>query len=188
VETKPSRAELLKLLARESYVEREVTLSSGQAADFYIDCRRTLYLPHGAYLVGELMLDLIAPTGIQLIGGLAAAALPVTDAIIAAAYRRGIGLAGFFVRKETKPHGLQQRIEGAFKPGKVTAVVDDTITTGGSSLDAVAALREAGADVTAAFAVVDRGAGASEAFARAGLSYSYLFTSDEVAAAAKSPK
>jgi orotate phosphoribosyltransferase len=136
--------------------------------------------------VGELMLDLITPARIELIGGLAAAALPVTDAIIGAAYRHKIDLAGFFVRKETKQHGLQQRIEGAFKAGKITAVVDDTITTGGSSLDAVSALRAAGAVVEAAFSVVDRGAGASEAFARAGLSYAYLFTSDEIVAVARS--
>jgi orotate phosphoribosyltransferase len=186
METKPSRNELLKLLARESYVERDVTLSSGQAASFYIDCRRTLYIPEGAFLVGELMLDLITPAQIEQIGGLAAAALPVTDAIIGAAYRRKIELRGFFVRKETKQHGLQQRIEGAFRPGKTAAVVDDTITTGGSSLEAVGALRAAGAVVKAAFAVVDRGAGATEAFARAGLSYGYLFTSDEVVAAAES--
>ncbi|HEY2664019.1 MAG TPA: orotate phosphoribosyltransferase [Candidatus Binataceae bacterium] len=186
METKPSRDELLKLLARESYVEREVTLSSGQTANFYIDCRRTLYIPRGAFLVGELMLELIRPAGIELIGGLAAAALPVTDAIIGAAYRHKVDLAGFFVRKETKQHGLQQRIEGVFRLGKITAVVDDTITTGGSSLEAVSALREAGAVVEAAFGVVDRGAGASEAFARAGLNYTYLFTSDEVVAAAES--
>lgn len=186
METKPSRNELLKLLARESYVERDVTLSSGQAASFYIDCRRTLYIPQGAFLIGELMLDLITAARVEQIGGLAAAALPVTDAIIGAAYRHQTELRGFFVRKETKQHGLQQRIEGAFRPGRITAVVDDTITTGGSSLEAVGVLREAGAVVKAAFAVVDRDAGASEAFARAGLSYAFLFSSDEVVAAAGS--
>ena len=86
------------------------------------------------------------------------------------------------MRKETKQHGLQQIIEGAFKPGLKTAVIDDTITTGGSSLQAVAAMREAGANVIAAIALVERGEGAVEAFARAGLKYSWVFTAEEVRA------
>lgn len=174
------RTELLKLLARESYFERELTLASGRASNFYIDCKRTLYLPRGAYLSGELMLDLVMAEGIAQIGGMAAGALPVTDAIINAAHRRGCNITGFFVRKETKAHGLQQQIEGAFRKDRVTAVIDDTITTGGSSLQAVAAMRAAGASVRAAFALVERGEGAADAFAREGLRYVYLFTAEEV--------
>jgi orotate phosphoribosyltransferase len=100
--------------------------------------------------------------------------------VIAAAHRHGANLRGFFVRKETKQHGLQQMIEGAFKPGLKTAVIDDTITTGGSSLQAVAAMREAGGVVTTALTLVERGEGAVEAFARAGLKYSWVFTAEEV--------
>src|ERR1700687_3661424 len=107
------RSELLAMLARESYFERQLTLASAA----------------------------------EQIGGMPAGALPVTDAVMAAAHRNGVDLRGFFVRKETKQHGLQQIVEGAFKPGLKTAVIDDTITTGGSSLQAVAAMREAGANV-----------------------------------------
>jgi orotate phosphoribosyltransferase len=177
------RTELLQLLARESYFERELTLASGRASNFYIDCKRTLYLPRGAHLAGELMLALVMAEGVTQIGGMAAGALPVTDAIISAAHRRGYDLTGFFVRKETKPHGLQQQIEGAFKKDRSTAVIDDTITTGGSSLQAVAAMRAAGATVGVAFALVERGEGAAEAFAREDLRYVYLFTAEEVRAA-----
>jgi orotate phosphoribosyltransferase len=177
------RTELLKLLARESYFERELTLASGRASNFYIDCKRTLYLPRGAHLAGELMLDLVMAEGVAQIGGMAAGALPVTDAIINAAHRRGYDITGFFVRKETKAHGLQQLIEGAFKQDRSTAVIDDTITTGGSSLQAVAAMRAAGATVRVAFALVERGEGAAEAFAREGLRYIYLFNAEEVRAA-----
>src|SRR5277367_3372464 len=130
------REELLTLLVRESYFERELTLASGRASNFYIDCKRTLYLPRGAYLAGELMLELVMADGVAQIGGMAAGALPVTDAIISAAHRRGYDLTGFFVRKEMKAHGLQQQIEGAFKKERTTGVIDDTITTGGSSLQA----------------------------------------------------
>ena len=177
------RQELLEMLAAHAYVERELTLTSGRSSTYYIDCKRVLYLPAGAHLCGELMLDLALAARIEQLGGMAAGALPVTDAVIAAAYRYGANLTGFFVRKETKAHGLQQRIEGAFKPGLVTAVIDDTITTGGSSLDAVAAIRGAGAKVSVALALVDRGEGAAEAFSREGLSYSFLFTSEEIRAA-----
>jgi orotate phosphoribosyltransferase len=177
------RSELLTMLARESYFERELTLTSGRASGYYIDCKRTLYLPRGAYLAGEAVLDLVRAAGVEQLGGMAAGALPVTDAAIAAAHRHGVALRGFFVRKETKAHGLQQQIEGAFNKQLKTAVVDDTITTGGSSLQAVAVLREAGANVTHAMALVERGEGAADAFARAGLEYSYVFLAEEVRAA-----
>jgi orotate phosphoribosyltransferase len=175
-----AREELLTILSRESYFERELTLSSGRRSKYYIDCRRTLYLGRGAYLAGELMLDLVVAQGVEQIGGMATGALPIIGAVIGAAYRRGIDITGFFVRKESKPHGLQQQIEGAFRPDRLTGVLDDTVTTGASSLAAATAAREAGARVGAAFALVDRGEGASEAFARAGLTYVYLFTAEEL--------
>ena len=182
------RAELLTILARESYFERELTLASGRASSYYIDCKRTLYLPRGAYLAGEAVFELVMGEGIEQLGGMAAGALPVTDAVIAAAHRHGAAnLRGFFVRKETKQHGLQQIVEGAFKPGLKTAVIDDTITTGGSSLQAVAAIRDAGGVVTTAFALVERGEGAVKAFAAAGLKYSWIFTAEEVRAENGSP-
>ena len=177
------RSELLAMLARESYFERQLTLSSGRASNYYVDCKRTLYLPRGAYLAGEAVFELVMSAGVEQLGGMAAGALPVTDAVIAAAHRHGAAkLRGFFVRKETKQHGLQQIVEGAFKPGLKTAVIDDTITTGGSSLQAVAAMRDAGAVVIAAFALVERGEGAVDAFAAAGLKYSWVFTAEEVRA------
>jgi orotate phosphoribosyltransferase len=179
------RAALLELLARHSYLERELTLASGRRSNYYVDCKRTLYLPLGARLAGELMLDLVLARGVRQLGGMAAGALPVTDAIIVAASYRGADLRGFFVRKETKAHGLQQQIEGAFDPSLLTGVIDDTITTGGSTLTALGALRAAGAAVSAAFALVDRGEGADAAFAKEGLTYSWLFTAEEVRRAAR---
>ena len=103
-------------------------------------------------------------------------------ALIVAAHNRGANLRGFFVRKEMKAHGLQQQIEGAFRKDLRAAVIDDTITTGGSSLQAADALRAAGATVTNAFALVDRGEGAAAAFVAAGLKYRWLYTAEEVRA------
>ncbi len=178
------RKTLLELLARHSFFQRELTLASGRQSNYYIDCKRTLYLPAGARLAGELMLDLVLAQGVRQLGGMAAGALPVIDATIVAASYRNVDLRGFFVRKETKAHGLQQQIEGAFDPALPTGVIDDTITTGGSTLAALAAVRAAGATVKAAFALVDRGEGAGDAFAKEGLTYSWLFTAEEVRHAA----
>jgi orotate phosphoribosyltransferase len=178
------RAELLSILVREAYVERRVTLSSGKTSDYYLDCRRAIFLPRAAFLVGELMLDMVIAAGAAQVGGMAVAAVPITDAIIAAAYRHGVELRGFFVRKEAKAHGMQQTIEGAFRAGLKTAVVEDTVTTGGSSLQAVAALRGGGAEVTAALALVDRGEGGAEAFAREGIAYRWIFAAGEIRSAA----
>jgi orotate phosphoribosyltransferase len=179
------RAELLRILAAESYVERDLTLTSGRSSNFYVDCKRTLYLPRGAYLAGELMLELVSTHRIEQIGGMAVGALPLTDAIIAAACRHSVDITGFFVRKETKAHGLQQKVEGAFRKERRTAVLDDAITTGGSTLDALAAVRAAGAAVISALALVDRNEGGREAFAREGLSYAWIFSADEIRAAAR---
>jgi|SRR5580658_4842439 orotate phosphoribosyltransferase len=182
------RSELLAMLARESYFERELTLTSGRGSNYYIDCKRTLYLPRGFYLAGEAVLELVTRAGVAQIGGMAAGAIPVTDAAIAAAYRHGVEVRGFFVRKEIKAHGLQQQIEGAFRTGATTAVLEDAVTTGGSSLAAVEAMRAAGGQVLAAITLVERAEGAVDAFRRAGLEYSWVFLAEEVRAAAKAMK
>ncbi|HXW83537.1 MAG TPA: hypothetical protein VEJ86_03970, partial [Candidatus Binataceae bacterium] len=127
------RTELIEILARESYFQRKVTLASGRTSDYYLDCRRAIFIPRAAFLVGELMIELVRAANVAQIGGMAVAAVPVTDAIIAAAYRHNLDLRGFFVRKEQKQHGMQQLIEGAFRPAVRTAVVEDAVTTGGSS-------------------------------------------------------
>ncbi len=179
------RTELIDILVRECYFEREVTLSSGKKSDYYLDCRRAIFLPRAAFLIGELMFELATASGVDQIGGMAVAAIPVTDAIISAAYRHGVDLRGFFVRKETKAHGMQQRIEGAFRPGLKTAVLDDAITTGGSTLDALACVRQAGANVIAALTVVDRDEGGGDALRREGLKFNWIVTGDEIRAAAR---
>lgn len=181
-----SRDELIQILVREAYVERQVTLASGKISDYYLDCRPVMLLPRGSYLAGELMLDLIAAEGIEQISGMAVAAIPVISSIIAAAYRRNIPLRGSFVRKETKSHGMQKRIEGAFKPELKTAVLDDAVTTGGSTLEALALLREAGAKVTHSFALVDRNEGGREALTNAGVTYQFVIDANEIRAAARS--
>src|SRR5262249_56871282 len=154
-------------VVREAYFERQVTLSSGKLSDYYLDCRPAMFLPRGMFLVGELMLESVSAAGVAQIGGMAVAAIPVISAIIAAGYRHDIKLQGCFVRKETKAHGMQKRIEGAFRPELKTAVLDDTITTRASTPEALAALRGTGANMTHSFALVERNEGGREALCAA---------------------
>ena len=173
------RRALLELILAVSYEKRAVTLSSGKPSDFYLDLRTTTLRPLGQKLVGELLLaQLMGGPRVEAIGGMVVAAVPVVTAVLAAAAHHdpGTKLLGFFVRKEAKKHGLGKQIEGAFAPGQTVALVEDTMTTGGSTLEALDAVSAAGGKVTRVLCIVDRGEGAAEAFAARGLTLESLFT------------
>jgi orotate phosphoribosyltransferase len=180
--THDPRRELLDLILEVSFEKRKVTLSSGKESDFYLDLRRTLMWPRGARLAGELVLARLrrgAP--VDAVGGMAVGAVPLVTAVLAAASADpSTKLAGFFVRKETKKHGLGRQIEGNFEPGQTVALVEDTTTTGGSTLDAVDRVEAAGGKVARVLCIVDRGEGAAEAFAERGLTLEPLFTRDDL--------
>lgn len=173
-----ARSKLLELILDVSFEEREVTLASGRKSNFYLDLRKTLMRPLGVALAGRLVLEkLQAGPRVESVGGMAVGAVPLVSAVLAAAARdaEGDALLGFFVRKEAKKHGLGQRVEGGFAPGQTVALVEDTTTTGGSTLEAVAAVKEAGGKVARVLCLVDRGEGASEAFAAAGIQLEAIF-------------
>jgi orotate phosphoribosyltransferase len=166
-----ARAELLDQIVTKAVVRQRVTLSSGLEADYYVDLRRITLDGAAAPLVGEVMLDLVSAVDAEAVGGLTLGADPVAAAMLHAAAGRGRHLDAFVVRKEGKAHGLQRRIEGPDVAGRRVLAVEDTSTTGGSVLTAVAALREAGADVVAVAVIVDRDTGAREAIEAQGLAY-----------------
>jgi orotate phosphoribosyltransferase len=173
------REELRRLIVELCVERREVTLSSGKQSDFYLDLRRLLMRPRGLKLAGELVLArLMAGPCVDAVGGMAVGAVPLVAAVLAAAANDDPApkLVGFFVRKEPKRHGLGNRIEGAFEAGQSVALVEDTTTTGGSTLEALDAVAEAGGKVTRVLCLVDRGEGAREAFAERGLALEPLFT------------
>jgi orotate phosphoribosyltransferase len=177
------RRRLLELILELSFEAREITLSSGRKSDFYLDLRKTLMRPLGVALAGRLVLErLLAGPHVDSVGGMAVGAVPLVSAVLAAAARdpSGSELLGFFVRKETKKHGLRQRIEGGFAPGQSVALVEDTTTTGASTLEAVAAVKQAGGKVVRVLCLVDRGEGASEAFAEAGLQLEPIFARSDL--------
>ena len=178
-----ARKELLALILEHSFERRKVTLSSGKESDFYLDLRTTLMRPRGLELAGALLYEKLA-TGapVDSVGGMVVAAVPVVAAVLSAAARQdpGTPLVGFFVRKEAKKHGMGKRIEGAFADGQNVALVEDTMTTGGSTLDAVDAVLAEGGKVARVLCLVDRGEGAADAFARRGLTLEPLFTRSDL--------
>jgi orotate phosphoribosyltransferase len=178
------RAELLKLILAVSFERREITLSSGKKSNFYLDLRTTLMRPLGQKLSGELLLARLMAGGarVEAVGGMAVGAVPLVSAVLSAAAHHDAStpLLGFFVRKEAKKHGKGQQIEGAFKSGMAVALVEDTTTSGGSTLEALDIVQAAGGKVARVLCLVDRGEGAAEAFAARGVALEALFTRSDL--------
>jgi orotate phosphoribosyltransferase len=170
----PDRDRLLELVVELAVVHGKVTLSSGQEADWYIDLRRVTLHHEGAPLVGRVMRQLTGDLRYDVVGGLTLGADPVAAAMLHAAADGEGFLDACVVRKQTKAHGMQRRIEGPDVAGRSVLVVEDVSTTGGSPLTAVEALQEAGAEVVAVAVIVDRGARA--AVEAAGLEYRAAFS------------
>jgi orotate phosphoribosyltransferase len=175
-----ARETLLAELREHALLIGEVTLSSGRTAQYYVDAKRALLRPAGLRAAGELIAAEAAERGASAVGGMTIGADPLACAAIAA--EGGDGLVAFFVRKERKEHGLQRWIEGpVLKPGTKCLVVEDVVTTGGSTIRAIERIREEGLGVAGVTAVVDRLAGGGEAIEEAaGAPYRPLLTIDEL--------
>ncbi len=169
--------EALVALVRETALEfGDFTLASGKKASFYLDCRKLTLDSAGANLVAEGMLQLLGDPLPDAVGGMAIGADPITAAIITVAGQRGHRLRGFIVRKEAKSHGRGRQVEGPVQSGDHVVVVEDVVTTGGSSLAAIERAEEAGLIVDGVLAIIDRLEGGREAFAAAGYQLRTLLT------------
>lgn len=166
-----AREALIDELRRHALIVGEVTLTSGQTAQYYVDAKRAVLQPAGFRALGELIAGHAERLGATAVGGMSMGA----DAPACAALAGGADVKAFFVRKETKAHGLQRRIEGPDVAGRRVVAVEDTSTTGGSVMTAVEALREAGADVVGVAVIVDRETGARERIEAEGLPYLAVF-------------
>jgi orotate phosphoribosyltransferase len=174
-----ARERLLDELTRHALVLGDVTLSSGARATYYVDAKRATLMPAGFSALAELVAERARAWGATAVGGLTMGADPIACAALAG----GADVKAFFVRKETKAHGLQRRIEGPpLEPGDRCLVVEDVVTSGGSTLQAIEALGEAGHEIAGVLAVVDRLAGGAERI-RAAIGeapYEALATIDEL--------
>jgi orotate phosphoribosyltransferase len=181
VDLDAARETLLAELREHALVIGEVTLSSGQTAQYYVDAKRALLRPPAYRAAGELIAAEAAERGATAVGGMTMGADPLACAAIGA--EGADGLVAFFVRKDRKKHGLQRWIEGpVLEPGTRCLVVEDVVTTGGSIVRAIERIVEEGLEVAGATAVVDRLAGGSEAITEAagGAPYRPLLTIDEL--------
>lgn len=170
---------LVAELREHSLVIGEVTLASGAVAQYYVDARRTLMRPGGFRAVGELIAAAAHELGASAVGGPATAAIPPACAPLAV--DGGEDLVAFFVRGEKKQHGLQRWVEGPVEAGVKALIVEDTVTTGGSTAKAIERCREEGLEVAGVIAVVDRLAGGAEKIeAAAEAPYRALVTIDEL--------
>jgi orotate phosphoribosyltransferase len=180
----PNEQELLDILIRNSVCRGNFTLASGAQSDLYIDARLTTLDPRGARLIGQAGWKLIKENATKLggqidaIGGLTMGADPVAVSIALAALsdEPPALLQAFVVRKSVKAHGRQKLIEGNFSEGNSVVVIDDVITTGGSTLQAIEAIEEAGGRVSFVLVLVDREEGGREAIEKHGHKVVTLFT------------
>ena len=180
----PDHDRLLTLLAERSARRGHFTLASGRQSTLYIDARLTTMSPDGLALVGPLGLSALDAAGwtIDAAGGLTLGADPVSYAIAYASALAGTPIRAFTVRKEAKAHGTGRLIEGPFRQGDRVAVIEDVITTGGSALRAVEAVRNAGGEVVGVLALVDREEGGRQVLEGAGLPVISLARASDIVA------
>jgi orotate phosphoribosyltransferase len=174
-----ARERLIAELREHALVIGEVTLTSGQVAQYYVDAKRAILRPAGFAALAELVAEQARELRATAAGGLTMGA----DAPACAALAGGADVKAFFVRKQTKAHGLQRRVEGPpLEAGERCLVVEDVVTTGGSTVQAIEALRAAGQAVVGVVAVLDRLAGGAQAIREAsgGAPYVPLTTIDDV--------
>jgi orotate phosphoribosyltransferase len=174
-----ARRTLISELAEHGLVLGRVTLSSGAEADYYVDARRALLRPAGFHAAGSLIAAAATDVGAEAVGGPTTGAIPLACAAIAAP--EGAGLVAFFVRGSRKEHGMQQWVEGPVAAEARCLVVEDTVTSGSSTVNAIERLQEEGLEIAATLCAVDRLAGGGEAIeAASGAPFRALATIDEI--------
>ena len=177
-----SKETLMNLVREKSLKFGDFILASGKKATYYLDGKQVTLDAAGACLVGEGILELLEsdPRVPDAVGGMSIGADPITAAVITVAgMKNRPNLKGFLVRKESKGHGTNKFIEGPVKAGDRVVVVEDVVTTGGSSLKAIERIEEAGMIVAGVVAVIDRMEGGREAFAAKGIPLRSLLTIED---------
>jgi orotate phosphoribosyltransferase len=173
------RNKLFTLLKEKAFRRGRVVLASGRESDFYFDMKPAMLDPDGAALMAELILQQLQNVKADCIGGLEMGAVPLIAPVAMQSRKFGRPLPGFFVRKTVKDHGTKKRVDGCDIVGKTVVILEDVTTTGASAMDAVKAVTEAGAKVALVLSILDRGEGAADLYASAGIPFKSLFTAGE---------
>jgi orotate phosphoribosyltransferase len=177
--SEPAIARLLTLLRARAFERKRVVLASGRVSDFFIDCKQAVLTAEGHALVGATMLDALARLPVcDAVAGVALGGCPLASAVALTSFQRGAPLDAVYVRKDAKDHGSRRALEGntGMATGARMVLLEDVVTTGGSTLDAAAKLRTAGYAVVGVVALVDRLEGGRDAIEGAGLPLLALFT------------
>src|SRR5215469_10487202 len=170
------KKELLAIIRRRSVLQgREFRLTSGRSSNFFIDLKKTMFDPEGASLLADLLFARIKDEDVDFIGGMEAGGIPIVAAVTMRSWPEK-PIKGFFVRKQVKGHGTDQRIDGLLEEGSRVILFEDVTTTGGSAMQAVEQVRQFGCTVVKVISVVDRLEGAEENFRVAGINFEALFT------------
>jgi len=138
------------------------TLASGKQSNYYFNCKPTTLDPEGMNLIGAIIFDMLKDTGITAAGGLTLGADPIANALAVISYQKGKPIKSFIVRKDVKDHGTKSAIEGSVSPGDKIAIIDDVITTGGSTITAIEQARKAGLNIEMVITLIDREEGGRE--------------------------
>jgi orotate phosphoribosyltransferase len=173
------RNRLYMLLRERAFRRGRVVLASGKESDYYFDMKPAMLDPDGASLMAELILQELQGLNVDAVGGLEMGAVPLIAPVAMKSPAFGRYLPGFFVRKAVKDHGTQKRVDGNDITGKSVVILEDVTTTGGSAMEAVKAVEEAGAKVALVVSILDRGEGAAELYEKAGIPFKSLFKAEE---------
>jgi orotate phosphoribosyltransferase len=155
-------------------------LVSGRMSNYYFNCKTVTLHPEGMYLIGNIVFDMIRDSGARGIGGLTLGADPIADAVAYTSYIKNSPIESFVIRKTAKAHGTMQWIEGNMSAGDKVAIVDDVITTGKSTIEAITKAKEGGLEIVKVIALVDRQEGGRENIEAIGHKVETIVTREEV--------
>jgi len=175
--------QLIEILANNSLQVADAPvfdLSSGKKSNLYIDCKKTTLTPRGLYLIKNVFFEKIAKLEIDGIGGLTLGADPIAIAVASISEERGHPIDAFVVRKEPKKHGSKRNIEGNLEKGGRVIIVDDVVTTGKSTVEAIQKAREDGLKVVKALVLVDRQEGGEENIRKENIDFEALITKKDL--------
>ena len=161
----PRKKRLAEIIIEKSFKYREdppFTLASGRTSNYYFNCKPTTMDPEGMNLIGQLIFDMLASSDVSAAGGLTLGADPIANALAVISFQKGRPIKSFVVRKDVKEHGTRSAIEGDVGSDEKVVIIDDVITTGGSTITAIEKAREAGLIVDRVIALIDREEGGRE--------------------------